>query len=60
MGQGMETEATQYVENASTRGHWLLLQNCHLLTGWLKNSLEKILEGSNYKPHKDFRLWLTT
>lgn len=37
-----------------------MLMNCHLLTGWLKNSLEKLLEGQLEKPHKDFRLWLTT
>lgn len=36
-----------------------MLMNCHLLAKWLKNSLEKILE-SHDKPHKDFRLWLTT
>ena len=36
-----------------------MLQNCHLLTGWLKSSLEKTLELMQ-KPHKDFRLWLTT
>lgn len=36
-----------------------MLMNCHLLTKWLKNSLEKSLEKFD-KPHKDFRLWLTT
>ena len=59
LGQGMEGEATQYVETSSQRGHWLMLQNCHLLTSWLKNTLEKLLETMQ-KPHKDFRLWLTT
>ena len=33
-------------------------QNCHLLPKWLK-TLEKILERVA-KPHRDFRLWLTT
>jgi dynein heavy chain len=59
LGQGMEQEATQQVETSSSRGHWLMLQNCHLLTYWLKSSLEKLLEQMT-KPHKDFRLWLTT
>lgn len=40
------------------RGLWVMLQNCHLLPRWLK-TLEKILEKI-YKPHPDFRLWLTT
>lgn len=59
LGQGMEAESQQYVETSSQRGHWLMLMNCHLLTDWLKNSLEKLLEQMQ-KPHKDFRLWLTT
>ena len=38
-----------------------MLMNCHLLTKWLKNDLEKRLEDNDKeKPHKDFRLWLTT
>ena len=45
-------------EVGSTRGLWVMLQNCHLLPSWLK-TLEKILEKID-KPHKDFRLWLTT
>lgn len=36
-----------------------MLMNCHLLIKWLKGSLEKSLEKFD-KPHKDFRLWLTT
>jgi dynein heavy chain len=36
-----------------------MLQNCHLLPEWLKGSLEKQIELME-KPHKDFRLWLTT
>ena len=35
-----------------------MLQNCHLLVGWLKE-LEKQLEKLS-KAHPDFRLWLTT
>jgi dynein heavy chain len=58
LGQGMGPHAAALMETGYQRGHWVLLQNCHLLTSWLK-SLEKILEGMT-KPHKDFRLWLTT
>ncbi len=36
-----------------------MLQNCHLLSGWLKDHLEKFLETLS-RPNKDFRLWLTT
>ncbi|OXB71682.1 UNVERIFIED_CONTAM: hypothetical protein H355_014886 [Colinus virginianus] len=50
--------AQQYIETSYQRGYWVMLQNCHLLPSWLK-TLAKLLEGI-HKPHKDFRLWLTT
>eukprot|EP01029_Cantina_marsupialis_P011410 TRINITY_DN2544_c0_g2_i1.p1 TRINITY_DN2544_c0_g2~~TRINITY_DN2544_c0_g2_i1.p1 ORF type:complete len:1685 (+),score=666.38 TRINITY_DN2544_c0_g2_i1:710-5056(+) len=58
LGQGQAPVAEQLLETGATRGHWVLLQNCHLLLSWLKQ-LEKILQGMT-KPHPDFRLWLTT
>jgi dynein heavy chain len=58
LGQGMGTVAQQSIETGYQRGHWVVLQNCHLLASWLK-TLEKILELMS-KPHKEFRLWLTT
>merc|ERR1719440_1856415 len=58
LGQGMGIVAQQSIETGYQRGHWVILQNCHLLTSWLK-TLEKILEQMS-KPHKEFRLWLTT
>jgi len=42
------------------KGQWVMLQNCHLLTSWLKQ-LEIIYENvTKSKPDKMFRLWLTT
>lgn len=58
LGQGQEAMARTLLETGATRGQWVMLMNCHLLTKWLKE-LEKILEGLT-EPHKDFRLWLTT
>jgi dynein heavy chain len=58
LGQGMGPHAAAMIDTGYQRGHWVVLQNCHLLTSWLK-TLEKILEGHT-KPHKDYRLWLTT
>lgn len=50
--------AESLLESGVKRGHWILLQNCHLLASWLK-VLEKILNEMK-ETHKDFRLWLTT
>jgi dynein heavy chain len=58
LGQGQGPVAQQLLETGCQRGQWIMLQNCHLLAKWLK-TLEKILEKMD-KPHKDFRLWLTT
>jgi dynein heavy chain len=58
LGQGMGPVAQANIETGYQRGHWVMLQNCHLLASWLK-TLEKILDGM-HKPHKEFRLWLTT
>ncbi|XP_046382890.1 dynein axonemal heavy chain 10 [Ischnura elegans] len=58
LGQGQEKAALSYFEVAVARGHWLLLQNCHLLLSFLQ-VLEKKLDEMS-KPHPDFRLWLTT
>jgi dynein heavy chain len=58
LGQGQGPLAENMLDNGITRGHWVLLQNCHLLLSWLRN-LESILVTMR-NPHPDFRLWLTT
>eukprot|EP00744_Colponema_vietnamica_P001395 GILI01002309.1.p1 GENE.GILI01002309.1~~GILI01002309.1.p1 ORF type:complete len:1648 (+),score=540.15 GILI01002309.1:478-4944(+) len=58
LGSGMAGRAEAAIKRGLNMGQWVMLQNCHLLTSWLK-TLEKILDGM-HKPHKDFRLWLTT
>ncbi|TPP46731.1 Dynein heavy chain and region D6 of dynein motor family protein [Leishmania donovani] len=60
LGQGQGEEAMRLVEVGATRGHWVLLQNCHLLTAWMKD-MEKMLEKVDCSQvHEQFRLWLTT
>ncbi|CDJ47273.1 Axonemal 1-beta dynein heavy chain dynein heavy chain, related [Eimeria brunetti] len=58
IGQGMGDQAGQLVEVGYQRGFWIMLQNCHLLPGWL-STLAKLLQDMK-KPHRGFRLWLTT
>lgn len=60
LGQGQGDEAKRMVEFGVIRGHWVLLQNCHLLVDWMRE-LEKLIEGQGQNPpHQEFRLWLTT
>ncbi|KEG14252.1 putative dynein heavy chain [Trypanosoma grayi] len=60
LGQGQGEEAMKLVEVGVVRGHWVLLQNCHLLTKWMKE-LEKVIEKMDQTPpQEEFRLWLTT
>jgi dynein heavy chain len=58
LGQGQNKVAERALEMGYLRGQWVILSNCHLLASWLK-TLEKLLQGLT-KPHKDFRLFLTT
>lgn len=58
LGQGQETMALKLLKNAIIDGHWLILQNGHLLIPFMQK-LEKILEGVEAF-HSDFRLWITT
>ena len=59
LGQGMEKEALNKLETGVLKGHWVMLQNCHLLSVWL-SELEKFINDRMVKTNPDFRLWLTT
>ena len=58
LGQGQAKAAERLLEQGYHRGHWVVLENLHLMKSWLK-TLEKLLAGLT-SPHKDFRLFLTT
>ena len=57
MGGGQNDLALRMMKDCAKDGDWLCLKNLHLVTSWLP-LLEKELKA--LKPHKEFRLWLTT
>jgi dynein heavy chain len=60
LGQGQGPKAVRLIEEATQKGNWVCLQNCHLYISWL-SELERICENlSADAVHKDYRLWLTS
>lgn len=59
LGQDQEEPARQMLAAGASKGHWVILQNCHLLTSWLRE-LEKLVEKYTLRPNPQFRLWMTS
>ena len=60
LGQGQDVVAQERLENGHRQGHWVILNNVHLMPRWLKK-VEKLmdeyaLEGS----HPNFRVFLSS
>lgn len=58
LGQGQEIVAENALEVAGEKGHWVILQNIHLVARWLA-TLEKKLEQNWEKSHKKYRVFLS-
>ncbi|XP_063367395.1 dynein beta chain, ciliary-like [Cydia amplana] len=58
LGQGQEVVAEEALGVASAGGHWVILQNIHLVAKWLA-TLEKKMEECFESPLDDYRLFLS-
>ncbi|KAE8291050.1 Dynein heavy chain 11, axonemal Axonemal beta dynein heavy chain 11 Ciliary dynein heavy chain 11 [Larimichthys crocea] len=58
LGQGQEAVAEVAMEKAAKEGHWVILQNIHLVGRWL-GSLEKLLERCCEGSHPDYRVFMS-
>lgn len=58
LGQGQELIAEEKMETAATNGHWVILQNIHLVKSWLPN-LEKQMEQLSVNSHENYRLFMS-
>ncbi|XP_066096637.1 dynein axonemal heavy chain 11 isoform X2 [Saccopteryx bilineata] len=58
LGQGQETVAEAALKTASRGGHWVILQNVHLVAKWL-GTLEKLLERFSQESHRDYRVFMS-
>ena len=62
LGQGMDVVAEQRLEEAVQKGHWVMLNNVHLMPRWLLK-LQTMLEGyaaQGEKTNDRFRLFLSS
>ncbi|XP_014887254.1 dynein axonemal heavy chain 9 isoform X4 [Poecilia latipinna] len=58
LGQGQEVIAEQALDLAAREGHWVILQNIHLVARWL-GTLEKLLEQFAEGSHENFRVFVS-
>ncbi|KAF1374278.1 hypothetical protein PFLUV_G00248290 [Perca fluviatilis] len=58
LGQGQEVIAEQALDLAARNGHWVILQNIHLVARWL-GTLEKLLEQHAEGSHRNFRVFVS-
>ncbi|KAL8606951.1 hypothetical protein ACOMHN_041340 [Nucella lapillus] len=58
LGQGQEVVAEQAMELAAKEGHWVVLQNIHLVAKWLAK-LEKKIEEYSEEGHENYRLFIS-
>jgi len=59
LGQGQDVIAMDRLELAHKEGHWVVLENIHLMPGWCKELEKRLDEYAAEGSHKDFRVFLS-
>ena len=60
LGQGQDVVAQERLEAAHRSGHWVILNNVHLMPRWLKK-VEKLLdEYASSGSHENFRVFMSS
>ncbi|KAK3091630.1 hypothetical protein FSP39_021358 [Pinctada imbricata] len=58
LGQGQEIVAEQAMDLSAKEGHWVVLQNVHLVAKWLPK-LEKKLEEYSQESNENYRVFIS-
>uniref|UniRef100_A0A8C3FY90 Dynein axonemal heavy chain 17 n=1 Tax=Chrysemys picta bellii TaxID=8478 RepID=A0A8C3FY90_CHRPI len=58
LGQGQEVVAENALDVAAVQGHWVILQNIHLVAKWL-STLDKKVERYSIGSHEDYRVFMS-
>ena len=58
LGQGQEVVAENALDVAAKEGHWVILQNIHLVAKWLA-TLDKKLESYSVGSHEAYRVYIS-
>ncbi|KAJ8318719.1 LOW QUALITY PROTEIN: hypothetical protein KUTeg_003810 [Tegillarca granosa] len=58
LGQGQEIVAEQAMDLSAKEGHWVILQNVHLVAKWL-STLEKKIEQYSEESHEAYRVFIS-
>ncbi len=60
LGQGQDIIAEERLENGHRQGHWVILNNVHLMPRWL-SKVEKMLDDFKQEgSHQNFRMFLSS
>ncbi|XP_012590033.1 PREDICTED: dynein heavy chain 17, axonemal, partial [Condylura cristata] len=58
LGQGQEVVAENALDEAASNGHWVILQNIHLVARWL-GTLDKKVELYSSGSHEHYRVFMS-